>query len=110
MLLRGVCRETAVSEQAGDMKAPPRNRSSPPVRRKQEPKQITNGADHREDAKYLPDIHRLLPQAADAEQGALCSFMIAPDAVGAICSEMGITPDHFYLPAHQEIFSCANYQ
>lgn len=51
-----------------------------------------------------PDIHRLLPQAPDAERGLLCSYLINPRDVGGICAERGIKGEHFHLPAHATIF------
>lgn len=53
---------------------------------------------------YLPDIHRLLPQAQEAEKGVLCSFLIAPREIGQLCTEHGVTPEHFYSPAHGIIY------
>lgn len=55
-------------------------------------------------ASYLPDIHRLLPQAPDAERGVLSSFMLAPSQIGGICVEKGISEDHFHIPAHATIY------
>lgn len=43
-------------------------------------------------------------QSADAERGVLCSALIAPDAVLAICAEAGVAPDWFNVPAHAEIY------
>lgn len=54
---------------------------------------------------YLPDLHRMLPQAADAERGVLCSFLLAPREVGELCIEKGITASHFHLPAHGTIYT-----
>ncbi|MDR3405161.1 MAG: replicative DNA helicase [Chthoniobacter sp.] len=56
------------------------------------------------DTKYLPEIHRLLPQAADAERGVISSFLIDPRVVGGMCAEQGIREEHFHLPAHARIF------
>lgn len=53
---------------------------------------------------YLPDIHRLLPQSPEAEQGVLSSFLLCPKEVGAMCAEKQIGPKHFHIPAHEEIF------
>jgi hypothetical protein len=53
---------------------------------------------------YLPDIHRLLPQSADAEQGVLCSFLLAPHEVGTLCAQKDIRPGMFHIPAHVTIF------
>ena len=54
---------------------------------------------------YLPDTHRLLPQSLDAERGVLSSFLLAPREIGGLCAEKGVTPAHFHLPAHAEIFA-----
>ncbi len=54
---------------------------------------------------YLPDIHRLLPQAPDAERGVLCSFLLAPREIGGMCAEKQIRADHFHLPAHAQIYA-----
>ncbi len=53
---------------------------------------------------YLPDIHRLLPQDADAEQGVLSSILLAPKEVGGLCVEKGIHKEHFHIPAHSSIY------
>lgn len=53
----------------------------------------------------LPDIHRLLPQAPDAERGLLSSFLISPRDTGALCAEKKFSPNHFHLPSHGQIFS-----
>lgn len=54
---------------------------------------------------YLPDIHRLLPQAGDAERGILCSFLLCPIEIGGFCADKGITPEWMHLPAHGTILS-----
>jgi len=54
---------------------------------------------------YLPDIHRLLPQSPDAEQGVLCSFLLNPREVGGLCVERGVTAECFHIPAHAGIFA-----
>lgn len=53
---------------------------------------------------YLPDIHRLLPQSADAEQGTLSSILLAPKEVAGLCVEKGIRKEHFHIPAHSSIY------
>lgn len=58
-----------------------------------------------ETISYLPTVHRLLPQSPDAERGLLCSLLISSMAVGAMCAEKNIRPEHFHLPAHAMIFS-----
>lgn len=59
----------------------------------------------KEKISYLPDMHRLLPASADAEQGLLSSFLQSPDGVGAVCAERRIGNDHFHIPAHAMIFA-----
>lgn len=49
------------------------------------------------------DIHRLLPAAVDAEKGLLCSFLLAPNEIGSLCAEKGISADWMHLPAHSII-------
>ena len=56
-------------------------------------------------AGYAPDIHRLLPQAPDAEQGVLASFLLAPREVGSLCGEKLIRAEHFHIPAHGSVFA-----
>ena len=62
------------------------------------------GPDLRQPAHYRPDMHRLLPQSPDAEKGVLCSFLLVPRDVGGYCAEKQITPDHFHIPAHAELY------
>lgn len=52
----------------------------------------------------LPDIHRLLPQAPEAEQGVLASILLAPEAVMELCDSYGVQSSWFHIPAHLEIF------
>jgi len=63
------------------------------------------GADLHQKVSYLPDIHRLLPQAPDAEQGVLSSFLLAPREIGGKCVERQIKPEYFHLPAHAQIYA-----
>ncbi|MES2572836.1 MAG: DnaB-like helicase N-terminal domain-containing protein, partial [Verrucomicrobiota bacterium] len=63
------------------------------------------GGDLQNKVSYLPDIHRLLPQSPDAEQGVLASFLLDPRNVGGLCAEKLIRPEHFHLPAHGTIYS-----
>lgn len=60
---------------------------------------------HARTVSYLPSIARLLPHAAEAEKGVLCSFLLCPREIGQMCIEQGITADHFYFPAHGLIYS-----
>jgi len=61
--------------------------------------------DLRSKVTYLPDIHRLLPQSPDAEQGVLCSFLLNPREVGGLCVEHGVTAECFHMPAHAGIYA-----
>ena len=61
-------------------------------------------SDLRQPAHYRPDVHRLLPQSPDAEKGILCSYLLDPRQVGGFCAEKQITPAHFHIPAHGELF------
>lgn len=63
----------------------------------------TNG-DLSQKVSYLPDIHRLLPQSPDAEQGLLSSFLLSPNEVGGLCIEKEITTNHFHIPSNAEIY------
>src|SRR5678816_3146426 len=63
------------------------------------------GNDLHQKVSYLPDIHRLLPQAPDAERGVLSSFLLAPREIGGLCAEKLIKPEHFHLPAHAQIYA-----
>jgi replicative DNA helicase len=49
------------------------------------------------------DIHRMPPHSAEAEQGVLGSMLLARDAIAEAADK--ITPDFFYVPAHQVIFA-----
>jgi replicative DNA helicase len=63
------------------------------------------GNDLQQKVSYLPDIHRLLPQAPDAERGVLSSFLLAPREIGGLCAEKQIKDAHFHLPAHAQIYA-----
>ena len=52
---------------------------------------------------YLPDIHRLLPQAPDAERGVLSSWLLAPVEVGGLLRDKGFAAEWLHLPAHVTI-------
>ena len=62
------------------------------------------GQGHGGSGSYLPDIHRLLPQSSDAEQGVISSVLLAPKEVGGLCVEKGIRKEHFHIPAHSTIY------
>jgi replicative DNA helicase len=61
--------------------------------------------DLQQKVSYLPDIHRLLPQSPDAEQGILSSLLLAPREVGGLCAEKGLTAANFHIPAHATIYA-----
>ncbi|MEY5011253.1 MAG: Replicative helicase [Verrucomicrobiota bacterium] len=63
------------------------------------------GADLQPRVSYLPEVHRMLPQAPDAEQGVLSSFLLAPRDVGGLCAEKQIRAEHFHIPAHATIYT-----
>ena len=64
-----------------------------------------SGADLQRKVTYLPDTHRLLPQSPDAERGVLSSFLLAPRDVGGMCAEKQIKKEHFFIPAHADIYA-----
>jgi len=64
----------------------------------------TKGAEHRPKPRPKPEIHRLLPQSADAEKGIIGSFLLAPREVGALCVRKGIYPGHFHIPTYRLVF------
>lgn len=61
----------------------------------------------RKKVSHVPDIHRLLPQSPDAEQGLLSSFLLAPAEIGELCAGRQIKSDHFHIPAHGTIYDVA---
>lgn len=63
------------------------------------------GGDLQQKISYLPDIHRLLPQAPDAERGVLGSLLLSPQEVSGLCADKGVDEDWFHLPAHALIFT-----
>ncbi len=54
---------------------------------------------------YLPESHRMLPQAPDSERGVLSSLLLDPKNVGGFCAEKGIEAKHFHIPAHGAIYA-----
>lgn len=52
----------------------------------------------------MSDIHRLQPQAPDAERGLLGSFLLSPMEVGNFCAERNISGEHFYGPHHGVLY------
>src|SRR5215210_2409179 len=65
----------------------------------------TASSDLQSRAAYQPDVHRLLPQSPDAEQGVLSSFLLAPRDIGGLCAEKAIRTEHFHIPAHGAIYA-----
>jgi replicative DNA helicase len=63
------------------------------------------GGDLQAKVTYLPDTHRLLPQSPDAERGVLCSILLQPREVGGLCAEKQIKKEHFFIPAHADIYA-----
>lgn len=53
---------------------------------------------------YLPDTHRALPVAAEAEFELLGAYAIFPKEVGAMCAARGVQPNWFLIPAHAEVY------
>jgi replicative DNA helicase len=50
------------------------------------------------------DIHRPPPHSVEAEQGVLGSMLISPrDAIAEVVEK--ITPEYFYVPAHETIYN-----
>lgn len=54
---------------------------------------------------YLPDVHRMLPQSPEAEQGVISSLLLSPEAVMELCGRFGVQTNWFHIPAHAEIFA-----
>lgn len=50
------------------------------------------------------DAHRMLPHSPEAEQGAICSFLLSPREVGGMCAEMQIRAEGFYSPQRADIY------
>jgi replicative DNA helicase len=79
-----------------------------PVAPEPEPREVRQARPNlAQKASYLPDTHRLLPQAPDAEKGVLCSLLLMPRDVAEQCEEKGITPEAFHLPNHATIYRTA---
>jgi len=79
-----------------------------PVEQPPEPAEVRQPKAARPDlaqkVSYLPDVHRKLPQAKEAEEGLICSALIMPREVLALCDEKGITVEAFHFPHHATIF------
>jgi hypothetical protein len=64
-------------------------------------------AEDKDRRSYLPDVHRLLPQAPDAERMVLACVLNSPDHSWRRCRQRGITTALFHIPAHATIFEVA---
>ena len=78
--------------------------AAPKSRAKTSPAVSASG-DLRDKGNYAPDPHRLLPSSVDAEQGVLCSFLLAPREVGGMCAEKTVTAETFHVPAHAGVYA-----
>lgn len=54
----------------------------------------------RPEPSQLMDIHRLLPQAGDAEEGILASILLSPEEIMSLCDSKGVTPEWFHIPSN----------
>lgn len=54
---------------------------------------------------HAPERFRLMPASEIGERGTICSFLLAPKEVGALCAERGVTHATFHNPAFGLIFS-----
>ncbi len=68
------------------------------------PAEPHKNGDLRAPAKHAPDVHRMLPANADAEQGVLSSLLLAPREVGGLCAEKGVKSTEFHVPAHGVLY------
>ncbi len=82
----------------------PTDAPPPKSRLKKNPDGPNGHGDLRAKGAYAPDPHRMLPASSDAEQGVICSFLLAPREVGALCGEKRVRPESFHVPAHATIF------
>ena len=55
-------------------------------------------------SSYLPDVHRMLPQSPEAEQGVLSSLLLSPLETFSLCEEAGLDSRWFHIPAHAEVY------
>lgn len=51
-----------------------------------------------------PEPKRMLPSSQTAEEGAICSIIIAPGEVMQLCDKLDIGPSHFHSPALAQIY------
>ena len=48
---------------------------------------------------------RVPPNSEDSERGLLGAILLNPERVMGICSDLNISPDHFYAPWHRNTFA-----
>src|SRR4051794_2128754 len=82
----------------------PAELSAKPRSKRNEETSASGRPDLRSRGDHLPDRHRMLPASADAEQGVVCSFLLAPREIGVLCAERAIKPESFHAPALATIF------
>lgn len=63
----------------------------------------------RRSESYPTDIHRLLPQDADAEKGVLGSILQSPKEVMELCETKRVTKDWFHIPSNQAVWEALEY-
>ncbi len=89
---------------------------STPTAGKPRKRRETNGAESKgresysqRTGSYLPDVHRTLPHAADAEKGLLGSMLLSPkEVIDQSVEKIGGDEHgaaHFHIPAHATIYS-----
>ena len=88
---------------------------STPTTEKSRKRRDANGAESKakesysqRTGSYLPDIHRALPQAVEAEKGVLGSMLLSPkDVIDQCVEKIGADERgsaHFHIPAHATIY------
>lgn len=55
--------------------------------------------------KYVPEIHRMLPESSAAECGVIASILLDPRRGFGTCREFGVTPEWFHSPGAGTVFS-----
>lgn len=56
---------------------------------------------------HVPDVGRMIPASADAEQGVLSCLVLSPVEVAGWLQERRIGTAHFHIPAHATVFTVA---
>lgn len=72
-----------------------------------QPTRIAKGAfrgDPNGNGNFSPAPIRMLPSSIEAEQGVLCSILLSPADIIALCHEKKLGPDLFHVPAHAILF------